>query len=544
MKKTLLSVINLIYLLCTLEINPVHAQGQLTPAWTVFHNGALPGFDHSNAILCDTAGNVFITGQSFQNSTTGSITTVKYDMNGSMLWTDNYKGVIVTAENEGTDICSDPFGNILVTGTVAWNDGDFSILKFNQSGRLWVKNKEPYQFGSGIDYAKEIATDAAGNIYCVASVQSLAGQMQDLYTLKCDSSGNDIWSENYSSASGDDWAEGLAVTPDGHCYSITSSYNFFGSSTYDMQTIHYDSGGAQVWISSYNYLSSQSEDYPLDIKCDAAYNTWICGVADAGSHADMAAMKQNSYGSQLWVVTYNGTAGENDTAIAISYLPNDLAVVTGRTREVINGGVYDAITTLLIDSGVVLWTSRYYGDTLNAIPTSMTTDSQGNIYISGYYQTSAQGLNGVVLVYNQAGVLYASHQFDGSAHLNDRFNDLTIDNQGVVYVTGQSYSAFNNSNYVTIKYSVQGMSGISESSRIENLFVYPNPAGREFNIDVSNLRGSTLQIVAMDGKTVYTEDIKSEPFGHHIITSVFNPGLYFIRVFNDSHCLTKKLIIR
>ncbi len=102
------------------------------------------------------------------------------------------------------------------------------ILQFLNLIRMAVfaKDKEPYQFGSGYDEAREIATDAAGNIYCVASIQSLGGNMQDLYTLKCDSTGNDIWSVDYSSASGDDWAEGLAVTPDGHCFSITSSYNF------------------------------------------------------------------------------------------------------------------------------------------------------------------------------------------------------------------------------------------------------------------------------------------------------------------------------
>ncbi len=112
------------------------AQQLLTKQWTSFHNGAITGYDHVNAIVCDTLGNVYVTGQSFQNSANGSLTTVKYNSAGTMMWTDNYKGVIVTAVNEGTDICIDPYGNVLATGTVALNDGDFAILKFNQNGRI------------------------------------------------------------------------------------------------------------------------------------------------------------------------------------------------------------------------------------------------------------------------------------------------------------------------------------------------------------------------------------------------------------------------
>jgi outer membrane protein assembly factor BamB len=73
------------------------AQSTLTRLWENSHNGTLTGLDHANAIVVSSNGDVYVTGQSFQNSTTGSITTVKYDAAGNMVWTDNYKGVIVTA---------------------------------------------------------------------------------------------------------------------------------------------------------------------------------------------------------------------------------------------------------------------------------------------------------------------------------------------------------------------------------------------------------------------------------------------------------------
>jgi len=182
----------LILLICLNPDKEPSAQ-PLNRQWVVFHDGALSGADHANAIIIDTAGYTFVTGQSFQNSLSGSLTTIMYDPDGNEIWIDNYKGVLVNFTNEGEDICSDPFGNIFVTGTTAWNDGDFAILKFNSTGRVWAKPKEPYFTGSGFDFAKEIACDGAGNIYCAASTQSMGGNLQDLYTLKCDNDGNDIW---------------------------------------------------------------------------------------------------------------------------------------------------------------------------------------------------------------------------------------------------------------------------------------------------------------------------------------------------------------
>ncbi len=522
--------------------NTSFAQQLLNRQWTSFHNGALNGFDNSKALVVDANGNVFVTGQSFENSTNGSITTVMYDPAGTMQWTDNYKGNVTTVQNKGEAICLDPFGNVLVTGTVALNDGDFSILKYNNSGILWAKNKEPYSWGSGIDYAKEIATDALGNIYCVASIQSLAGNLQDTYTLKCDSAGSNTWDVIYG-GSDDDWAEGLAVTPDGHCFSITSSYNFFGSATYDMQTIHYDSASTQQWISSYHFQSVQSEDYPVDIKCDAAYNTWVCGAADVGATTDMACYKQNVYGTRLWVVTYNGTANGNDTAVAISYLPNNLAVVTGRTKELVNGITQDAITTMLIDSGTVLWTRHFYGDSLNAMPTAMTTDANGNIYICGYYQTTS-GSNAVTLVYNQAGNLIFMDAYDGVAALSNRFNDIYVDAAGIIYVTGQTYTAAGNADYVTIKYGA--ITAVNDFTGTENfdVIIYPNPASDHVSILINGKEEAiAITFYDMKGKKVY-EDRHNQLTGPlSLDIGHLKKGIYVLNVVSKTRSAYQKLVL-
>ncbi len=311
-----------------------------------------------------------------------------------------------------------------------------------------------------------------------------------------------------------------------------------------MQTLHYDSSGTQQWISSYNYQSAGSEDYPIEIKCDAAYNQWVCGAADVGATTDMAAMKQNLYGTRLWTVTYNGTANDNDSAVAISYLPNNLTVVTGRSREIINGGIHDVITTILIDSGTVLWTQHYYGDSLNAIPTAMTTDTSGNIYISGYYQSASQALNALVLVYDQSGALLYYDKYNGASNLNDRFNDLTLDNQNNICVTGQSYSASNNSDYVTIKYSLNGVSNIDEINNKTDFLIYPNPSLDEINIKGQSWMNGTIEIMDAAGKVIFKQSYKNDLMNLKFSASNFKPGFYIVKLQTNTGSTAKKLIIK
>ncbi|MBK7965123.1 MAG: T9SS type A sorting domain-containing protein [Bacteroidetes bacterium] len=518
-----------------------YAQSPLSRIWENSHNGTLTGLDHANAIVVTANGDVYVTGQSFQNSTTGSITTIKYDANGNMIWTDNYKGVIVTAMNEGVDLCIDPFGNVVATGDVAFNDGDFCIIKFNTNGRLWAKSKEPYWFGSSYDFARKIDTDAAGNIYTAAMITSLSGNMYDLYTLKCDSAGNDIWAVDYTSASGDDYAQGLAVTDNGHCFSLTSSFNFFGSATYDIQTLHYDSSGTQQWISNYNCQSSQSEDYPIDIKCDNNYNTWVCGAADTGTSTNMIAYKQNQYGTRLWSVNYNGNANGNDTAVAISSLPNNLTVVCGRTKELINGLARDVITTMLIDSGTVLWMMHYAGDSIGAVPTAMTTDAAGNIYISGYFSTIGAGKNAVLLVYDINGNLIYTDEYAGIYFGDDFFSDIYVDGLSYIYVTGSTSSAANNNDYITIKYAMPGISSLAEEKEQHALRIYPNPSHGSFQllVDGKAVDKGDLFIYDVQGNLIQSGQIKAYSQSFEKLTS----GMYLLRYVDDSYECTSKIVV-
>lgn len=531
-----------ISLLGLLSLATAYGQSPLK-LWEVYHDGSLTGKDMANALVIDPSGNIYVTGRCYQTANGGNFTTVKYDANGNQQWVDHYNGTSANGANRGISMVMDQWNNIYVIGTVSSNQGDIAIVKYNPSGMVWSKSYEPYWFGSAGDFGVGIAVDTLGHIYAAGQITSLSGNLYDLYVMKCDSNGDKIFEDDYSSANGDDYTGGIAVTPAGDVFALTTSFNFFGTATYDITTIHYLENGAHNWLSSFDGEGSAS-DYGTFIKADHSLNQYVGGTSDEGPDNDMVVMKQNKFGTRLWVVKYNGTANGNDTATMASPLSNGYVAVTGRSRELVNGNIITACTTMMIDSGTVLWTNTFYGnDLLGAAPAQMATDESGNTYICGSESLDYGTKNGYVLKYDLNGNQIWTVSFDAGNGLDDKFNSMAIENNDIV-VTGQSYFSSTSSNYVTVKYHDLATTVNSNyQTPGSTLPVYPNPVKAGGSIFLSDFQPETE-----------FEYVIYSPYGHLIdsgkltgsrlpIKESIESGLYLLMTGSDGHTSSHKLMI-
>ncbi len=477
MKKILIAfgILNL-----TFSIANAQAPAKL---WESFFNGNLTGKDVANSVITDSMGNVFVTGSSFQTFSGGNFTTVKYNSSGVQQWADHYSNTQASYKNYGLKLVIDRWQNIYAVGTTAIHDGDLAVCKYNDTGRIWAKNYEPYSFSTYDDYGVDMDVDTAGNFYANAKVNSPSGNLYDMYIMKCDSAGTKLFGENFTSASGDDYPTAISVTPNGTLFALCNSFNFFGSVTYDIFTINYLSNFNHNWESKYNGLGNAA-DYGTFLKADNSNNTFVCGTTDGGPNNDMVVYKQNQYGTRLWVTTYNGTANLNDTAISTAWLPNGVVVVTGKCKEIINSVAKDAFVTMAIDSGTIIWTRKYFGaDSIGAMPTQMTTDAEGNIYICGYENLISGTKNGCVIKYDSNGNLLWNISYDAGINLDDKFNSITLDNNNDIIVTGQTFTTATNANYVTVKYAnIETAINENKIQTFSNSMAYPNPFTQQTKI--------------------------------------------------------------
>jgi uncharacterized delta-60 repeat protein len=394
--------------------------------WVARYNGPANGWDEATAITTDNSGNIYVTGESWDSETWSSnCITIKYDPNGNQIWVKRYSGT-VWCDSHGTDITADNSGNIYVTGygLCAYTETlhDFITIKYDPNGnQIWeARYNGP---GNSDDYANAMTIDSSGNIY-ITGYSTCSETGDDFATVKYDPNGNQLWEAWYSGPGGR-CEEAKDITTD-------SSGNIYVGGDY--ATIKYDPNGNQLWIAEGHSAKA--------ITTDSSGNIYI--TSGGGFYATI---KYDPNGNQLWAAEYNGSADGLDLAfdVAVDTLGN--AYVTGESYSSVTG--YDYATVKYDPNGNQLWVARY-SELGNDGAGHIITDNSGNIYVTGFSESSSTGSDYATIKYDPNGNQLWIVRYNNSS---DAAYDITIDRLGNIYVTGVSSGLGTYFDSATIKYS-------------------------------------------------------------------------------------------
>jgi len=168
-----------------------------------------------------------------------------------------------------------------------------------------------------------------------------------------------------------------------------------------------------------------------------------------------------------------------------------------------------------------LWASIYQGPNNTVdIMQSMTVDSVGNIYVTGYSQVVfTDQYNCTTIKYNANGVQQWTGIYDGPGYdwengvwsYTDICTDIAVDDEGYVYVTGYSYSS-QNLDYITIRYKPNGT--VDWEQRYTNHDA--NTVDRAYHLLV-------------DENFVYVTGIVDEVYNPGILTITYDHSGNFVR---------------
>ena len=162
----------------------------LTQTWAQTFNGIGNKNDRAYAIAVDGAANVYVTGES--DSTTSILeknydyVTIKYNSTGVQQWAKTYNGQSNT-DDIAAEIALDGSGNVFVTGqsengTSTFPNKDCATIKYDNAGNL--QSSSIYNgTGNGTDGANAMVIDNMGNVYVTGSSFSTTGQ-KDIITIK------------------------------------------------------------------------------------------------------------------------------------------------------------------------------------------------------------------------------------------------------------------------------------------------------------------------------------------------------------------------
>ena len=108
-------------------------------------------------------------------------------------------------------------------------------------------------------------------------------------------------------------------------------------------------------------------------------------------------------------------------------------------------------------NGLPSWVDIYDGDGHSVdIPSRMTTDHEGNVYIVGRSVGDSSGTDMLTLKYSRRGERLLTLRYNGVANSWDEADAVVVDDSDNIYVGGFSYVTSNSSEGVILKYSTTG----------------------------------------------------------------------------------------
>jgi hypothetical protein len=301
------------------------------------------------------------------------------------------------------------FRKVLLTFLLAF----WAVPLFAQSvDTAWVRRYNGP--GNNFDVAQALAVDDSGNVY-VTGVSDGYETFYDYATIKYHANGDTAWIRRYNGTGHghSDVARAVAVDDHGNVY-VT------GYSDGHYLTIKYDEAGIVIWAESGPVGGSSA------MVLDVSGNICIAG-------SDRT-IKYDEDGNEFWVGMWGGVDITSDPAANVY----------------VTGGSYR--TVKYYPNGDTAWVRVYEGPPHvdRREVQAITTDSSGNVYVTGTLIVDLMPKRCATVKYNSSGDQLWAQVFN-IIGCYDNFRDLATDGADNVYVTGHSCGE-----YITLRYDQAG----------------------------------------------------------------------------------------
>ena len=346
--------------------------------------------------------------------------------------------------------------------------------------------------GKSEDFALNMVIDSKDNV--IVTGYSAQGSYANTYTIKYDSSGNELWNASYDSGT-HDVGFFLAVDSNDNIFVL----GYFGKlpiSDGDCFIIKYSSDGVEQW----NYTFAFDEcDYPGGIAIDNYDNIIITGGSgDWQSNMYYWAIKFDENCIEQWNHTFHESSIDIGLGVAVDSENN--IITTGISAVPFADYVF---LIKYSEDGSVIWEKRRPGNE----PWDIAIDSKDSMIVTG------TGYNGQTLTMftikcDKEGTLLWTAEYDSG-----------------VYDGGRSVAVDSNDNII-----VGGFSGYSQDDHFEHCALVYNQDGNELCMKREGIEGYIYGVAVDSSDSVYiTGAIEEGIYGYYTTkyTDLIPPDIKF-----------------
>jgi hypothetical protein len=333
----------------------------------------------------------------------------------------------------------------------------------------WVK-----QFGSAqIDYAKDLVTDASGNVYVAGTTHgAIDAETQlvpntnkggtDAFVAKFDPQGELLWVVQFGSGA-DDFIEGITLDRFGFLYVagwtrgsmpggaeqpvVPPENANAGLADVFVAKIH--TGGTVRWIKQFG---TDKDDFAYAVTTDRSGLVYAAGatkgamdgVTDPGDYSDAFLMQLSANGDKMSVTQFNVATRPLDTyayGVAVdSSTAYDYIYVTGLARAYENGSLFIAKFDAWREMKKIVTVGGPNSGSDNDIGRSIAVDSKGSVIVAGStlgaFDGNAWSGNEDIVVVKYTANLSKLWSYQYGTTTNDVAYGLAVDAEDNIYIIG------------------------------------------------------------------------------------------------------------
>ena len=272
-----------------------------------------------------TDGGYIIAGDTYSFGKGGSrdFYLIKTDASGNQIWSKTFGGSddeLARCVQQTTD------GGYIIAGEVWYETAgeDIYLVKTDASGKeLWSKTLGLRTYD--IAYSVQQTNDGG---YIIVGETSTASQGYDVWFIKTDANGEELWSKTFGGAN-TDGGRSVQQTTDGG-YIIAGHTSSFGAGGWNVYLIKTDDNGNEVWSKTFG---GSTYDYGNSVQQTADGGYIICGFTGSfGAGAtDLWLIKTDGDGNEDWSKTFGGS--EYDRGWSVQQTSDDGYIIAGDTES-------------------------------------------------------------------------------------------------------------------------------------------------------------------------------------------------------------------
>jgi hypothetical protein len=354
--------------------------------WETTFGGS--GWDSGSSVQQTSDGGYIIVGNTKPfGSNIGDVYLIKTDAAGNEVWSNTFGG---SEDDYGRSVQQTSDGGYIIAGaTYSYGAGsaDVYLIKTDSDGNeVWSKTFG----GSGYDDGWSVQQAIDGGYIIAGNTLSFGAGASDVYLIKTDAIGNDIWSKTFGGSDGD-WGRSVQQTNDNGYIIAGITYSFGPSNISDVYLIKTDSSGNEVWSTTFEGNGSAGGESVQQTR-DGGYI--VTGKDDTPS-GDLYLIKTDISGNEVWSNTFGGS--EDDYGRSVQQTSDGGYIIAGATYSYGAGGA-DAYLIKTDSDGNEVWSKTFGGSGYDYVESVQQTNDGGYI-IAGSTGSFGAGNYDVYLIY-------------------------------------------------------------------------------------------------------------------------------------------------